>query len=59
MVRLGTGFGDWKTVLSTLKTQGFDGPVSMHSEYGGEPVETVVDLARSDLRFIRNLMDQL
>ncbi len=59
VVRLGTGFGDWKTVLSTLKAQGFDGPVTMHSEYGGEPVDTVVDLARSDLRFIRNLMEEL
>ena len=59
VVRLGTGFGDWNTALSTLKAQGFDGPVSMHSEYGGVPVDTVVDLARSDLRFIRNLMDQL
>ncbi len=59
VVRLGTGFGDWKTTLSTLEAQGFDGPVSMHSEYAGEPVDTVVDLARTDLRFIRNLMEAL
>ncbi len=59
VVRLGTGFGDWTTVLATLKAQGFDGPVSMHSEYGGEPVDSVVDLARTDLRFIRNLMDRM
>lgn len=59
VVRLGTGFGDWNTALSTLKAQGFDGPVTMHSEYGGVPVDTVCDLARSDLRFIRDLMEEL
>ncbi len=59
VVRLGTGFGDWTTVLATLTAQGFDGPVSMHSEYGAEPVDSVVDLARTDLRFIRNLMDRM
>ena len=57
VVRLGTGFADWKQTLTTLQNQGFVGPVSMHSEYGGVPVDTVIDLARMDLRFIKNLME--
>ena len=59
VVRLGTGFGDWNTTLRTLKAQIFEGTVSMHSEYSDEPVETVIDLARTDVRFIRNLLDHL
>jgi len=34
----------------------YKGPVSFHSEYGGEPVDSVIDLARVDIRFIRALM---
>jgi sugar phosphate isomerase/epimerase len=56
VVRLGTGFGDWKTALASLRDLKFDGPVSFHSEYGGEPVDTVVDLARADVRFINGIM---
>ena len=33
-------------------------PVSFHSEYSGEPVDTVIDLARIDVRFINNLREQ-
>lgn len=59
VVRMGEGFVDWKTTLKTLKTIGFDGLVSFHSEYGGFPVETVIDLARIDVRFIRSLMGEI
>ena len=54
VVRIGTGFGDWGTVLKTLRSMHFEGPISMHSEYGGEPVDTVIDLARTDMRFIKS-----
>ena len=56
VVRLGHGFGDWPALLNTLKRLSYDGPVSFHSEYSGEPVETVIDLARADVRFIKGLM---
>ena len=58
VVRIGKGFVDWETALDTLKTIEFSGPVSFHSEYGGEPVDSVIDLARVDVRFIRALMDK-
>ena len=57
--RLGEGFVDWGTTLATLKQMGFGGVISMHSEYSGEPVETVIDLARCDMRFIRNVLEAL
>ena len=54
--KLGWGFVDWKTTLATLKSMNFSGAISMHSEYAGEPTETVIDLARADTRFVRALM---
>jgi sugar phosphate isomerase/epimerase len=57
--KLGWGFVDWKTTLSTLKRMNFSGPISMHSEYAGEPTETVIDLARADTRFVRELLNKV
>jgi sugar phosphate isomerase/epimerase len=59
VVRMGKGFVDWTTALKTLKAIGFDGPVSFHSEYGGEPPESVADLARVDVRFINRLLKEI
>ena len=58
VVRMGKGFVDWKTAVDTLQTIGFSGPVSFHSEYSGEPVDTVIDLARVDVRFITRLLEK-
>ena len=51
VMRLGQGFVDWPAVITTLERLDFKGPVSFHSEYSGEPVPTVIDLARIDVRF--------
>jgi sugar phosphate isomerase/epimerase len=55
VVRMGQGFVDWPAVIATLKRLDFAGPVSFHSEYSGEPVESVIDLARIDVRFFTAL----
>jgi len=55
-VRLSQGFVEWEELLSTLVAMEFDGPISFHSEYPGVPVETVIDLARTDVRFVRGLL---
>jgi sugar phosphate isomerase/epimerase len=59
VVRMGKGFVDWKMALATLEKIGFDGPVSFHSEYSGEPPESVADLARVDVRFINRLLKEI
>ncbi|MSS70823.1 MAG: sugar phosphate isomerase/epimerase [Candidatus Latescibacteria bacterium] len=59
VVRVGHGFVEVPTLLRTLQKLNFDGPVSFHSEYSGEPVETVIDLARIDVRFVRSLMEKM
>lgn len=58
VVRLGHGFGDWPALLRALKRVDYNGPMSFHSEYSGEPVETVIDLARTDVRFFKGLMEE-
>ena len=58
VVRMGKGFGDWPLLIKSLKDMRYDGAISFHSEYGGEPVETVIDLARIDVRFITALLEE-
>jgi sugar phosphate isomerase/epimerase len=58
VVPLGHGFVEWGTLVAALKRTGFGGVVSMHSEYSGCPVESVIDMARIDLRFIKGLLAQ-
>jgi sugar phosphate isomerase/epimerase len=59
VVPLGEGFGDWPTMLRALRALSYEGPVSFHSEYSGQPPETVIDMARIDVRFIRRLLEQI
>ena len=54
-VRMGEGLVDWQTTVEALEAMDFSGPVSFHSEYSGEPVPTVIDLAACDVRFINAL----
>ena len=58
VMRLGQGFVDWPAVVKTLEHLDFKGPVSFHSEYSGETVETVIDLARIDVRFFNALREK-
>jgi len=53
VMRMGQGFVNWPALVKSLKRLNFNGPVSFHSEYSGEPVETVIDLARTDVRFFK------
>ena len=55
---MGKGFGDWPLLIKSLKDMRYDGAISFHSEYGGETVETVIDLARIDVRFITALLEE-
>lgn len=59
VVPMGEGFVDWKTTLQTLKSLGFDGPVSFHSEYSKMPVDGVIEQARKDVIFINDLLKNI
>ena len=34
------------------------GRSAFHSEYSGEPMDTVIDLARTDVRFFKGLLGE-
>jgi sugar phosphate isomerase/epimerase len=59
VVRMGQGFVEWEDLVAALKKIVYDGAISFHSEYSGVPVETVIDLARIDVRFIRGLLAEV
>ena len=59
VVRLGHGHGDFPALLRALKRLDFACSVSFHSEYSGEPVASVIDLTRIDVRFVRTLLAQV
>ena len=57
VMRMGQGLVNWPLVVEGLRGVDFDGPVSFHSEYAGETPETVVDLARIDVRFFNSMLE--
>ena len=59
VVPLGMGFVEFSTALKLIQDYGLDIPVSMHCEYSGYPVDSVVDQCRIDMRYIQGLLDAL
>jgi len=59
VVPLGTGYGDFPTVMRLLTDMKFGGPLSFHCEYSRLPTESVVDQCRIDTRFITAVLDGL
>jgi sugar phosphate isomerase/epimerase len=58
--RLGDGFVDWYQAVKTIFDLKLDKlPISIHCEYEGEPADSVVDLARVDLRYVKRLVAQI
>lgn len=58
--RLGWGAVDWDEVVKSIIDAGLqDLPISLHSEYGGIPAESVLDIARVDLRFIKQKFQEV
>ncbi len=55
VVPLGEGQVDFAARFSLLKTAGFDGPVSFHCEYAELSVESLIDQARLDVRYISGM----
>ncbi|MGQ9513708.1 MAG: sugar phosphate isomerase/epimerase family protein [Thermoproteota archaeon] len=59
VVPLGEGLVPWREVFRILKGLNFEGPISLHSEYEGLPLEHLIEQTRRDLEFIRNLLSSL
>ena len=58
VVPLGEGFTDWQALSPTLRKINFKGVISLHSEYGNLPVESLIDQVRMDVRFFRKVLDE-
>lgn len=54
--KIGWGIVDWHTTVFALQEMNFAGPISIHAEYEGEPRDTVLDIARADVRFVKSLL---
>ncbi|MGC8843200.1 MAG: sugar phosphate isomerase/epimerase family protein [bacterium] len=53
VVPIGEGLVNWREFIRYLKSIGFSGPFSLHSEYD-LPVEEVIEQTRKDLAYLRN-----
>lgn len=57
-VPLGDGLVPWESVFKILKDIGFNGPVSLHSEYH-ESIERIIEITRRDISFLRGILSKL
>jgi L-ribulose-5-phosphate 3-epimerase len=51
---LGDGAVDWKSVMGTLRSAGYNGPISLHQEY---TVSDMLGALRKDLAFLRSAVE--
>ena len=66
LVPLAQGMVPWPDVFAKLKAAGFDGVVSVHSEYKGAhsflgkdcTTEQLVEQTRKDLAYLRPVLDE-
>lgn len=50
------GLVDWKATLDALRSVGYDGPLSLHSEYENVSLEELRALTRDDLKFLSRFL---
>jgi len=58
-VPLSEGLVPWAEVFSYLKQIGFDGPVSIHSEYHDVDFEGLINRTESDLRYLKEILKKI
>ena len=59
VVPLSEGLVPWVEVFQHLRTMGFDGPVSLHSEYEHLKLDELVHQTKSDLKYVREILMKL
>jgi len=58
-VPLSEGLVPWQEVFGYLKKIGFDGPISIHSEYENVDIGTLISQTKKDLDYIRRILDKI
>jgi len=59
IVPLSEGLVPWVEVFQYLREMGFDGPVSLHSEYEYLDLKGLIHQTKSDLEYIRDILNKL
>jgi len=59
LVPLGDGLVPWPQVFTHLREIKFDGPVSVHSEYGNLGLEELIQQTKKDLNYLKNIIGAL
>ncbi len=59
IVPLSEGLVPWQEVFGYLKKIGFDGPISIHSEYENVDIGTLISQTKKDLDYIRRILDKI
>jgi sugar phosphate isomerase/epimerase len=58
VVPIGEGIVRWKEFFACLRQIGFDGPISVHSEYEGWTTEQVISQTRKDLPLLKRFASE-
>ncbi len=58
VVPIGEGIVRWREFFSCLRSMGFDGPISVHSEYSGWTTEQVIAQTRKDLPVLKRFASE-
>jgi sugar phosphate isomerase/epimerase len=53
------GMTDWREFFKYLKAAGYDGYVSMHSEYSGLPLDELIPQTEADLKLMKEVLAEL
>lgn len=59
VVPLGEGLVPWRMVFEILKRMDFKGPISIHCEYEEMPLREIIEQARKDLNYVRNILSSI
>ncbi|MBS7611818.1 sugar phosphate isomerase/epimerase [Candidatus Bathyarchaeota archaeon] len=59
VVPLGEGLVPWRKVFEILKRIDFKGPVSIHCEYEEISLREIIEQARKDLNYVRNILSSV
>ncbi len=59
VVPMGEGLVPWRKVFEILKRIGFKGPVSVHCEYEEMPLREIIEQAKRDLNYVKEILKSI
>ncbi|MEM0024423.1 MAG: sugar phosphate isomerase/epimerase family protein [Thermofilaceae archaeon] len=59
VIPLGEGLVPWEEVFKILKSLGFEGPVSLHSEYEEVGLSEIAELTRRDAAYVKEILRRI